>query len=273
MYYLKIIQCITTMEDKMDLKWGNTDLNNLVMICLDYYKDGIYARDPDATSQSKAHHNAKAACEKSLFQLFTSPEHRSCVKYISSIVSVFQELQPQKVRDLKSRNSQLLKENSRLKDELKIARDGAEGRGLCGTCYYRVDDHIKREVDKYKSEHSEEAMKKQCEKYKERIKQYSASLEQLNAYQKNINDNYHLIPIDEWREMKDKEAREYLDDIHKRKKAQKEAEKLGKAYAIKLKKKYEKVKKENLKLKCKILQLQGDTSSSSEEVESDTCSD
>ncbi len=260
------------MEDKMELKWGNTDLNNLVMICLDYYKDGIYARDPDATSQSKAHHNAKAACEKSLFQLFTSPEHRACVKYISSIVSVFQELQPQKVRDLKSRNSQLLKENSRLKDELKVARDGAEGRGLCGTCYYRVDDHIKREVDKYKSEHSEEAMKKQCEKYKERIKQYSASLEQLNAYQKNINDNYHLIPIDEWREMKDKEAREYLDDIHKRQKAQKEAEKLGKAYAIKLKKKYEKVKKENLKLKCKILQLQGDTSSS-EEVESDTCSD
>ena len=267
-------------EDKLE----NTDLNNLVMVCLDYYKDGIYARDPDATSQSKAHHNAKSSCEKSLSQLFTSTEHRSCVKYISSIVSVFQELQPQKVRDLKSRNAQLLKENSRLKGELNVARDGAEGRGLCGTCYYRVDDHIKREVDKYKSENSEEAFEKKCEKYQVRLQHLTASIDQLNSYQKNINDNYHLTPLDEWREMVEQEARQTLEDIPKRKKALKEAERLadkeykeserlsGKKHTT-LKKKYEKIKKENLKLKFKILQLQQGDSSSSEEVESDSSDD
>ncbi len=247
----------------MEPQLETNDLNNLVMTCLDYYKDGMYARDPDSSSQNRAHYNAKASCEKALKNLFTSPEHKLETKYISPLVSAFQEFAPHKVRELKHKNALLLKENYELKEKNKLLLNGHD-RGHCGTCYYRVREAIDKGINQYVCEKEDViALQRKLDTQRLKNKNYEESIMKLNNYQKNISDNYQLVPKDEWYEMIDKKAQSHLDSKNKK------DTKSSNNYE----KKYKKLKKENLKLRCKIMALEESGSGSGTESDCSDCSE
>ena len=226
------------------------DSEQLALLCLNHYNNGDYAFDEDAKAQSQNHRTHKSYMMKSFRDLFEPDERRSATKYLKPLLAVFNELNPERMSELRTHNRNLTSENKKLHKKWN-----EEKKTLCGNCY--VD--IKAYKENLQKEWAERPHIKEKDEEIERTKVMFRKMRdscfklegEITGYKEKISELLTQLRDAELLRLQKSESTESLGDS-------------------KYKQKYKSIKKENMKLKIKLAKLEGDitsSSSSSEEEE------
>tara|TARA_R100000935_G_scaffold58565_1_gene96266 strand:- start:2 stop:721 length:720 start_codon:yes stop_codon:yes gene_type:complete len=227
-----------------------TLLEKLAVSILDEYKDGEYAFNDELKKQSKSHYNAKKSCMNSLSELFTQTTHRPSVKYIKTLTGLINDYHPEVARDWKRKYHQSTRTMRQLQDKVKLLSDG-QNSSMCGTCHYQVKAEIDKRVSEYVCDKEDVlSLTEKISSLKSRCRFITEKLEKMESYRKNISENYHAIPNDEWYEMVDNNAKASINKSSPK----------DDGY----KKKYKKAKKELIKVQAELILLKGEQTSDSD---------
>ena len=131
-----------------------TTLNNLSNELLKNYKDGIYAFDEQAKSQSKSHYNHKSRLKKYLSESFQLTSQIPSGKgYLQCFIDTIKDYDPENNESIKEVNRQYKKRIKHLEGKLKLKEEGQDS-SMCGLCYYKMRDAQKAFEEKYAIENN-----------------------------------------------------------------------------------------------------------------------
>ena len=179
-----------------------TQINNLSLLFLDYYKDGIFAENMDGP-QDANHRNNKRYIKEAISEWMNErPVKHKINKYMDSLIMAIKELDQEEAIKVREKNNELIIRNRFLESQNVLIRDG-QTKNTCGSCHLNISEYKQEFREKFISEYI-------CDKEDVNIlTKHNDYLNQENiTLSKNLNitktrlqtyqDNYKMIPNEEY---------------------------------------------------------------------------
>jgi regulator of replication initiation timing len=260
----KIFKIILSILNKLEMEvLDESTLNNLADELLKHFKDGIYAFDQEASSQSKSYYNHKSRIKKYLSEAFQIiSEIQSGKGYLQCFIDTIKDYDPENNQSIKDINRQLKSKIKHLEQRLKLREEGQDN-SMCGLCYYKMKDAQKAFEEQYAIDNNLvsfqdeiKSLREKCYKNNMDCMKYESVINELKEELQDMKYEMNHLRMENENLKQQLSQMDNNDDTGKKKKKKK-------------KKKQPEINTKQLKKLLKFMEAQ-EQSSSEEEYHSDS---